>query len=497
MSTPEPTHDTPLPKRRRTRRRATRILLWCFTTGILGFIFSVLAFSLVIQHYSATLPSTDQLSNYDPAVVTRLYTADSKLLAEYAKEKRFFLPLSAIPKNVQQAFISAEDKNFYSHQGVDIWGMARAMKENILHYGQGHSMAGGSTITQQVVKNFLLTSEKSFERKIKEAILAYRISNSYSKEKILELYLNEIYLGQGTYGVAAAAITYFDKSLDELSTEEAAFLAALPKAPAYFDPAKNYQRALDRRNYVINRMREDGYIDAKEAARALKTPITTRARNKDETSRADFFAEEVRRNLASMYGSNILYSGGLFVKTTLNPNFQTYADKALRYALMMYDQRHGYRGPIATIPHPESGWPAALSKVQQDKNITLYDAQQLGVVLEASPKVEIGLINGDRGTLAPEGMSWAKAKFNVGDVVLTEPMEGSKTSYKLLQIPAVNGGAGGDGPDHRQSARHVRWLRVCGLRIQPCHAGQTPARFVVQALRLPDRARKWFSAPPR
>ena len=224
----------------------------------------------MVQHYSASLPSTDQLNNYNPAVVTRLYSADGKLMAEYAKEKRFFLPLSAIPKQVQQAFLSAEDKNFYSHQGVDLWGTARAMRANILNYGQGHMLVGGSTITQQVVKNFLLTNEKSFERKIKEAILAYRISNSYSKEKILELYLNEIYLGQGTYGVAAAGITYFDKSLDGLSTEEAALLAALPKAPAYFDPAKNYQRALERRNYVIGRMEEDGvFLGGLEAVALL------------------------------------------------------------------------------------------------------------------------------------------------------------------------------------------------------------------------------------
>ncbi len=418
--------------------RALRVTQWVVGSAFLGFIFAVIALALVVQHYSATLPSTDQLANYDPAVVTRLYSADGKLMAEYAKEKRFFLPLSAIPKNVQQAFISAEDKNFYSHQGVDLWGTARAMRANILNYGQGHTLVGGSTITQQVVKNFLLTNEKSFERKIKEAILAYRISNSYSKEKILELYLNEIYLGQGTYGVAAAGITYFDKSLDGLSTEEAALLAALPKAPAYFDPAKNYQRALERRNYVIGRMEEDGYIDAKESARAKATQIIMRTRNKDEVARADFFAEDVRRALAGMYGSDVLYQGGLFVKTTLNPKYQAYADRALRHALMTYDQRHGYRGPIATVGVTEE-WPTTLARVAQDKKITLFDNQQLAVVLRATSKVEIGLMNGDRGVITPEGMSWAKPKFNAGDVILAEPMSEQKGSYKLLQIPAVNG----------------------------------------------------------
>jgi penicillin-binding protein 1A len=419
--------------------RFVRVFQWVLGIGFAGFVCAAITIALIVQHYSASLPSTDQLANYNPAVVTRLYAADGKLLAEYAKEKRFFLPLSAIPKSVQQAFISAEDKNFYSHKGVDLLGTARALKNNVLNAGKGHSLAGGSTITQQVVKNFLLSSEKSFERKIKEAILAYRISNLYSKEKILELYLNEIYLGLSTYGVAAASITYFDKSLDQLTTEEAAFLAALPKAPAYFDPAKNYQRALDRRNYVISRMYEDGAIDAKEEKRALATPLTTRTRNKDEVARADFFAEEVRRALATMYGSNVLYEGGLFVKTTLNPTYQNYADKALRYALMLYDQRHGYRGPIATLKNEEGEIPAALERVRKERNIPLYEAQTLAFIEHVTPKVDVVTLDGSRGSITPEGMSWAKPKFSVGDVVLVEPIEGAKGSYRLLQIPAVNG----------------------------------------------------------
>lgn len=406
---------------------------------ILGVVLGAIAVALVIQHYSADLPSTDQLSNYNPAVVTRLYAADGKLMAEYAKEKRFFLPLSAIPQKIQQAFISAEDKNFYTHQGVDFMGTARALRNNVLNAGKGHSMAGGSTITQQVVKNFLLSNEKSLERKIKEAILAYRISNSYSKEKILELYLNEIYLGQGTYGVAAAAINYFDKSLDELTTEEAALLAALPKAPAYFDPAKNYARALERRNYVIGRMEADGAIDAVESVRAKSVPILTRERDRDEVAHAEFFAEEVRRALAGMYGSNVLYEGGLFVKTTLNPTYQTYADRALRHALMLYDQRHGYRGPIATLKNDEGSWVKGLERVRQERNISLFDNQTLAAVERVSPKLELITLDGKRGTIAPEGMTWAAAKFTVGDVLLIEPINDAKGSYRLLQIPQVNG----------------------------------------------------------
>ncbi len=433
--------DEPTPKARRGTPRVIRLIQWFCTMAFLGVIFASLAVALVIQHYSASLPSTDQLSNYNPAVVTRLYASDGKLLAEYAKEKRFFLPLSAIPKNVQNAFIAAEDKNFYTHQGIDLIGMMRAMRNNFLNAGKNHSLAGGSTITQQVVKNFLLSSEKSFDRKVKEAILAYRISNIYSKEKILELYLNEIYLGQSTYGVAAASVNYFDKSLDQLTTEEAAFLAALPKAPAYFDPSKNYQRALERRNYVITRMAEDGYIDAKEEARALKTPIITRTRSKDELAHADFFAEEVRRALATMYGSNVLYEGGLFVKTTLNPKYQDYADRALRYALMMYDQRHGYRGPIATLKDEEGDIPAALERVRSEKNITLFDEKTLAMVEREGQKLDIVTLSGSHGVINPEGLSWAgkNARFSIGDVLLVEPEEGSKTNYRLLQIPVVNG----------------------------------------------------------
>ncbi len=446
MTAPLPTPDpSPLPRARRWWQRDpraprfVRVLQWLIGGVMVALVLGLIVIALVVQHYSASLPSTDQLANYNPAVVTRLYAADGKLMAEYAKEKRFFLPLSAIPLRVQQAFISAEDKNFYSHQGVDFMGTARAIRNNIFNIGKGHSLAGGSTITQQVVKNFLLSSEKSFERKIKEAILAYRISNSYSKEKILELYLNEIYLGQGTYGVAAASVNYFDKSLDQLSVEEAAFLAALPKAPAYFDPAKNYARAFERRNYVIARLREDGHIDRTEEARARAAPINTRKRDKDEVAHADFFAEEVRRALAGMYGSNVLYEGGLFVKTTLNTDYQAATDRALRHALMTYDQRHGYRGPVATLKNEEGDWPEALARLVREKSIPLYDAQTLAVVDKVTPNLQLVTLAGTIGSILPEGMAWAKPKFTVGDVLLVEPIDTSKGSYRLLQIPQVNG----------------------------------------------------------
>lgn len=436
-------------------KRLGKIVLWCGVASMTALIFVIIALALVFQHYSADLPSVSQLATYDPPVVTRLYANDGKLLAEYAKEKRIFVPLSAIPKHVQEAFISAEDQNFYQHKGVDLFGIVRAVKENIINYGSGRSMVGGSTITQQVVKNFLLTSEKSLERKVKEAILAYRISSVYSKEKILELYLNEIYLGQGTYGVAAASLNYFNKSLDELNTEESALLAAMPKAPAYYDPAKNYQPALERRNYVIERMKEDGYVSADEALRASASPIILRDRDKTETAHADYFAEEVRRRLSEQFGSDILYKGGLFVKTTVDPELQQHADNALRYALALYDRRHGFRGPLGQSSI-EDGWEKNLAAFQKEHRVPLFGNQTLGVVLSLTPaQGELGLLSGKHTTLSAADLVWAKryvgrvkvdgkvqtiaGVLNQGDVLLLEPKENNAEQYQIIQIPEVNG----------------------------------------------------------
>ncbi len=437
------------------KSRAVRILFWLASLAIVGTLVALIAIALIFRHYTKDLPSTDQLANYSPPVVTRLYASDGKLLAEYAKEKRFFVPLSAIPKHVQQAFISAEDRNFYSHQGIDFMGLLRAVHANVTSLGQGN-LVGGSTITQQVVKNFLLTSEKSIERKVKEAILAYRISGIYSKEKILELYLNQIYLGRGNYGVAAAAINFFNRSLDELSIEEAALLAAMPKAPSYYDPERNYDRALERRNYVVERMREDGFISDEEAERAKNASIILRGRENEETANADFFAEEVRRRLRRMYGFNVLYEGGLYVRTTVDPSLQRFADKALRDALMLYDRRHGYRGPIRNISEALGDWQEQLKKLHEDGIVPVYENQAAAVVLSADPKkAEIGVLGEGRGQIVLEGVSWARKKLSdnavgagvtsvsqvlsAGDVILVEPVKESSGRYNLLQIPEVNG----------------------------------------------------------
>src|SRR6266436_442211 len=250
-----------------------RFLGFLFAAGSLVFLVAVGAVAGLLYHFSKDLPDYSQLQDYEPPVMTRVHAADGELLAEYAKERRLYLPIQAVPKLVTNAFISAEDKNFYEHSGLDFSGIARAGRVFLENYGSHRRPQGASTITQQVAKNFLLTNEVSLERKIKEALLALRIERTYSKERILELYLNEIYLGFGAYGVAAASLLYFDKSVHELTIPEAAYLAALPKAPSDLHPFRNRDRAIERRNYVIDRMREDGYITSAEAEKAKKEPL--------------------------------------------------------------------------------------------------------------------------------------------------------------------------------------------------------------------------------
>lgn len=383
-----------------------------FTLSVLGLLIGVVMFN----YYARDLPDYSQLSHYDPETVTRLYAANGKLLAEYATEKRVFVPLSAIPKSVINAFLAAEDKNFYSHQGIDFTGLARAVINNIKNYGQGKSLVGGSTITQQVVKNFLLTNEKSIERKIKEAILAMRISRVYSKDKILELYLNEIYLGLGSYGVAAAAQNYFDKSLDELTIEEVALLASEPKAPTQYNPRKNYDAAKERRDWVISRMREDGYITADQEKIAQATPITLRDRAVTDTARADFFSEEVRRTVSDMYGANVLYGGGLVVKTTLNPDLQIAADHALQKALIEYDRRRGYRGALAHIAVSKD-WKTSLASLSKEHAYQLLDNQKLAMVSALDEnKVQIVFADDKKGSIPFSLMKWTRRVIADGKI---------------------------------------------------------------------------------
>ena len=303
-------------------RHFLRFFGWIFSLAcILGAIGAALV-GIVIWRFSEQLPDYSQLATYQPAVTTRIHATDGSLLAEYSRERRLFLPNDAIPERVKQAFIAAEDKNFYKHPGVDIEGVARAAVY-FFKRDNGKRPQGASTITQQVAKNFLLSSETSFSRKIKEMLVALRMEETYSKERILELYLNEIYLGLSNYGVAAAALNYFGKGVNELTLPETAYLAALPKGPNNYHPYRAYDAAIDRRNYVIDRMVENGFVSREEGDRAKKTPLGVQLRQvTPNTIAAGFFAEEVRRELAEKYGEKGLYEGGLSVRATLDPSMQ-------------------------------------------------------------------------------------------------------------------------------------------------------------------------------
>src|SRR5271169_5187226 len=398
----------------REMRGLVRIIGFIFATGALLFVVAAAVFAGVVWKYEQDLPDYTQLKNYEPPVMTRVHAADGSLLAEYSRERRLYLPADEIPALVKEAFISAEDKNFYTHYGVDPEGIARAG----LIYAQGsRHIQGASTITQQVAKNFLLNSDRTFDRKFREILLSIRIESAYSKEKILELYLNEIYLGLSNYGVAAAALNYFDKSVHELTISEAAYLAALPKEPSALNPFRNHDRAIERRNYVIGRMQEDGYITADQAQQARAEPLTVNPRALTPNSiAAGFFAEEVRRELSERYGEKKLYEGGLSVRTTLDPKIQLLARKALVDGLVRYDEAHGWRGPMRHIDISQDwGIPLAdvpaLGDVAPWRLAVVLDAADAGARIGLQPHREkSGEIEREResGTLTTAGLRWSR-----------------------------------------------------------------------------------------
>lgn len=360
----------------------------------------------LVQRYGTDLPEYRQLATYSPPTVTRVYAGDGRLMQEYAQEKRVFVPVEVMPKRLIQAFLAAEDKNFYSHPGIDLLSIVRAVVSNVERLATDQRPVGASTITQQVAKNFLLTNEVTLERKIKEALLAFRIEQAFTKDQILELYLNQIYLGLGSYGVAAAALNYFDKSLDELSTAEAAYLAGLPKAPSWYHPIRQPNAARGRRDWVVGRMESLGVISAEEAREARAEPLVMRRRAPTEVTVAEYFTEEVRRELVEEYGEPFLYEGGLSIRTTLSPRLQSLADRALIDGLIAYDQRHGWRGPAARLELTE-GWQSRLVETDQTEGL---DHWQLAAVLEVAPDgATIGFPDGGTGFLPLPELTWARA----------------------------------------------------------------------------------------
>ncbi len=413
----------------------------------------------VFWMYSKDLPSHEQLANYQPPMISRIYSAQGALMDEFARERRLYTPPEQIPDLVKWAFISAEDKNFYKHPGYDLRGMVAAA----LQAARGGRVRGASTITQQVMKNFLLNSDLSAERKIKELILASRIEQTLSKDEILALYLNEIDLGARSFGVAAAAQTYFNKTLAELSTEEAAFLAVHPKSPYAYHPVKNYDKALARRNFILEEMFENGYIDEAEFKRAVATPIRTVQNGDFPSFRAslpprDYFTDEIRRQLSRYYGEDEFFNGGLTIRATVDPELQVVAAHSLQKALEDFDRRLGvWRGTGEKIDPAridDGTWQAALAELSVARDITLNGRWYVAAVDQVGKQEMTLKIEGQ-----PEPQPWAVPRSDIkwmrgsfadnfarGDVVLVRRVtdgagaEGNFVRWSLRQVPEVQGG---------------------------------------------------------
>ncbi len=429
------------------------------------FFFAVIAFVLIITsvwQISQELPDYRQLEDYAPPITTRLYAGDGQVLMEYAAEKRFFVPEEKIPSLVKNAFIAAEDKNFYHHFGVDFTGIIRAILTNLKHVGSNRRPTGASTITQQVAKNFLLSSELSYKRKIKEAMLAFRIEQAFTKEHILELYLNEIYLGNRSYGVAAAALNYFGKALDELELHEVAYLAALPKGPNNYHPINKYDAAIARRNWVIDRMVEDGYATQQEGEVAKAKPLEVVDNNTELMRNAQYFSEDIRRQVKSKFGEDALYEGGLLIRTTLDPRLQKIATEAVRKEFNNYDIRHGWRGALKNISL-EGDWREDFAK--EPRPFGANRGWELAVVTDVNNdvakiekqdktvgEVPLAVLGWARKTLKDQQVGGQPSKvgevLKIGDVILVEKVSEneakkhnvSNNSYYLRQIPNVEGG---------------------------------------------------------
>ena len=401
------------------------------------FIFSVsFFFFFLLWKFSPQLPSYEKIINYQPNLSSRIYSADGLLLKSFYLEERIFIPIERIPNQVKQAFISAEDKNFYSHFGVDFLAILRASITNLVNITNNKRVVGASTITQQVVKNLLLTNEISYERKFKEIILAIRIENILTKDKILELYLNDIYLGFGSYGIGTASLNYFNKSVDKLELHEIAFLAALPKAPNNYHPIKNYKNAIDRRNWVMDRMLKNGYIKSKKLEYKNK-PIKIYKRTENYFIKADYYYEEIRKKLFKEYGKNKLYSDGLIIKTSINSNLQNFADESLQEGIIDYDKKKGWRGVLGNNTRYNF-----LQNQQKYNEINPFLNKWIPVIiLENNNKnnliAEDHLNRNFTINLRNNENIWLKnQKFQKGDVLFIEITNNEPI---IRQIPEVNG----------------------------------------------------------
>ena len=389
-------------------------------------------------YFSSGLPDYKKLAVYQPPVSSRVYANDGKLIAEYALEKRLFIPYESMPKTIINSFLSAEDKNFFKHPGVDAKGIMRAVINNIKNIINDKRLEGASTITQQVAKNFLLTNEVYFKRKIKEAILAFRIERAYSKERILELYLNQIYLGEGTYGIAAASLEYFDKSVKELNYSESALLAALPKAPSKYNPFRYKELATKRRNLVLNNLRENGFINNKQVEIFKQSEIKLKKRKIKLVDEANSYSEEVRRIIKENYGFNKLYAEGLSIKVPLDIDYQIYAQTALREGIEAYDKRHGWRGAI-TNKIDNKNWQKKVKEIKIDPTLS-WEIAEINSVDVTGLNINI-IKSNNKNFINIRNIKWAiknsiEESFKVGDIIFIKE---NKTFVELKQYPKVNG----------------------------------------------------------
>lgn len=516
-----------------TWKNALLVTLWGGAVAIvLGLAATITAIIYVVR-VTEDLPDYRQLAEYEPAIMSRVHAGDGELIAEFARQQRVFVPIENIPPVLIESYLSAEDKNFYQHSGIDLFGMIRGGIRSVLQLMRdpNASLQSGSTITQQVAKNFLFTSEQRLERKVREIVIARRMERAFTKDQILELYLNEIYLGNRAYGVAAAALNYFGKSLDELELHEAAYLAALPKGPSNYHPEREREAAIGRRNWVLGRMEANGYITREQMRNAQALPLDTVERlTGSRYLAAEYFVEQVRREVFGMYGEDDLYDGGLSIRTTLDTNLQLTARRALRDGLEAYDRRHGYRGPIAQL-EDMSTWAAALAEI--DPPVDMDDSWTIGVVIRTDDTgASVGLLNGNSVRIPLEELSWAREPgrnpetsfptmgpeitsasqvFDRGDVILIEPLSADATGeeeepipdnhYGLRQYPDINGGIiaidpftgrvlamiGGYSFQQSQFNRAVQARRQPGSAFKPfvyaaaLEEGWTPASIILDA----------------
>ncbi len=476
-----------------------RIVLILGALVVLAGLAVAVAAGAYVFRLSRDLPSLEVLARYEPPITSRVHAGDGKLIAEYARERRLFVPMEAVPQRVVHAFLSAEDKNFYTHRGVDPQGILRGAWRVARNKLMGvNRLESGSTITQQVAKNFLLTNEQTIPRKVREMLIALRMEKAFNKDQILELYLNEIYFGARSYGVSAAALTYFDKALDELTLEEAAYLAALPKGPNNYHPVRDRDRAVVRRNWVLDQMLENGFVTRAQAEAAQAAPLEAAMRSGGvAAAEADWFAEEIRRRVADRFGEDALYNGGLSVRTTVDTELQAVAQGALRDGLETYAQRRGWRGPIAQLDLSQASWTSALSDLAARARAP---DMQVAVVTEVTDDLaRVTLEDGALGALTRESAAWAVGDesddvptplgdvFVAGDVIQvgarsTGDSVDETSVYALRQPPRVEGAV---------VALDPRTGRVLAL-VGGYDFGRSQFNRAVQARRQPGSAFKPF-----